>query len=183
MNTSGKQISAAYERLTEQCFPPFGSTSSSDDKLSNGNLGSHDALLSQTIVCALCDKTITTNDDSVLDTHVLEHKNRVHYKCPHCSFAHCQNGVVKEHCRTEHPDLSMKIMTMGADTKGDESVWMAKCFPTKVKGASTVGSVIQDFDGSDDLEDMDEDEEEMIEEGIPYKKKAHARNMSNDGPR
>lgn len=185
VNTSGKQISAAYERLTEQCFPAFViSSSSATDKLLNGNVSSvkSEPQQPQTLVCALCDKTVTAGDESTLALHVYEHKNRNHYKCPHCSFAHCQNGVVKEHCRNEHPELSMKIMTMGADTKGDEAVWMAKCFPTKVSVASTVGSVLQDMEAWEDLEDLDEYEDDLGD-GPTNKMKTSPRNLSIDGPR
>ncbi|OUC48392.1 zinc finger, C2H2 type [Trichinella nativa] len=168
------QISAAYERLGQQCFPRGGPPINTT------------AAVLQKITCALCSTTISSADDDQLWAHVRRHKTQSHYKCPHCSFMHSHSSKAKEHVKVEHSDKVAKLSTVQMDVD-DETVWRGRCFPDWNVHAGDDG----ELDDLDELEEVDDEEENDDENGASNatsatatkRRSATTRVLSADGPR
>ncbi|KRY42051.1 Zinc finger protein 90 [Trichinella spiralis] len=182
------QISAAYERLGQQCFPRGGPRSANNDNSITTSTASSPptsgttaaaaaaaantcsggtrkainttAAVLQKITCALCSTTISSADDDQLWAHVRRHKIQSHYKCPHCSFMHSHSSKAKEHVKVEHSDKVAKLSTVQMDVD-DETVWRGRCFPDWNVHAGDDG----ELDDLDELEEVDDEEENDDENG------------------
>ncbi|KRY01725.1 Zinc finger protein 26 [Trichinella pseudospiralis] len=206
------QISAAYERLGQQCFPRGGRAGNNDSSItttstvpsppttatssathtsaacSGGTRKATTTAALQNITCALCSTTISSADDDQLLAHVRRHKTQSHYKCPHCSFMHSHSSKAKEHVKTEHSDKVAKLSTVQMDVE-DEAVWRGRCFPDW--NFHSAGDA--EMDDLDELEEVDDEEENDDENGASSnansaatatkRRSATTRVLSADGPR
>uniref|UniRef100_A0A5S6QSD3 C2H2-type domain-containing protein n=1 Tax=Trichuris muris TaxID=70415 RepID=A0A5S6QSD3_TRIMR len=189
-----RQISAAYERLSQQCFPsgsyspkptPTGSSSTSAAVARKGAAQA----TGQIVVCSVCSTSMHASDDEALLNHVRQHSRENHFKCNHCDFLHLQSAVVKEHSRGAHPGKSSRVLSLTAAQNEDLELWRTWCFPEWNSYMSEMADA--ELDELEELEEADYDEDAEDETSVPtssangaaLKRGSATRVLSADGPR
>ncbi|KFD56123.1 hypothetical protein M513_02901 [Trichuris suis] len=188
-----KQISAAYERLSQQCFPsgshsPKPTASGGPSSSAAGARKGPSQMVSQNVMCALCFTSVQSSDDEALLNHVRYHSRETHAKCTHCDFLHLQSSVVKDHTRGVHPFKSSRVLSMAPDQNDDLEVWKTRCFPEWNTYMSEMADAeldeLEELEEADDDEDAEDEASVASANGAALKRGSSAtRVLSADGPR
>ncbi|CDW56817.1 zinc finger protein [Trichuris trichiura] len=185
-----KQISAAYERLSQQCFPKGSNTpkiTASASQSLSARKGTSQTI-NQNVMCAICSVSMQSSDDEALLNHVRYHLRETCFKCNHCDFLHLQSSVVKEHTRGVHPGKSSRILTMTGDENDDLELWKTWCFPEWNTYMSEMADAeldeLEELEEADDDEDAEDEASVASANGAALKRGSSAtRVLSADGPR